>query len=265
MLLIFKKILQEIGSFLRDFLGEIRYRRLRILISYERVTGNFALKNNPVYDSSLNGPKISRKFILHNEIKRKQNFLDVGGGDGKLRYLLGHLDGWKYKNSLYKKNRIIFESKYHYFGTDLIDRSRNLENKMVIGDICVNEYLTENKDFIDFFDVIYSNNVFEHLQNPFVAMKNINKMLKVNGVVVTVVPFAARYHQSPGDYFRYTHQGLQAILSEAGEFETLISGYDITKRRANYQGKKVQDIVPVDSFGAWRENWDVINISMKLR
>ena len=136
---------------------------------------------------------------------------------------------------------------------------------MVIGDICVNEYLTENKDFIDFFDVIYSNNVFEHLQNPFVAMKNINKMLKVNGVVVTVVPFAARYHQSPGDYFRYTHQGLQAILSEAGEFETLISGYDITKRRANYQGKKVQDIVPVDSFGAWRENWDVINISMKLR
>lgn len=263
--MILKNILKECVSFLKSLLGEIRYRRLRVIISYERVSGNFALKNNPVYDSSLNGPQISREFILHNDKKEKQNFLDVGGGDGKLRYLLGYLDAWKYKNSLYKKNRIIFESKFHYYGTDLIDRSRNLENKMVIGDICVDEYVAKNKNFIDFFDVIYSNNVFEHLNNPFLAMKNIYKFLKVNGIVVTVVPFAARYHQSPGDYFRYTHQGLQAILSEAGEFETLISGYDITKRRANFQGKKIQDIVPIDSFGAWRENWDAINISRKLR
>jgi len=266
MSLSYKKFLEEIVSFLKYFLGEIRHRRFKVIISYDRVAGNFSLKNNPLLVSNLNANQISRKFILQNEIKKKKFFLDVGGGDGKLRYLLGYLDAWKYKDTLYKKNRKVFESKFHYFGTDLIDRSEG-EKNMVIGDICLNEYLTENEDFIDFFDVIYSNNVFEHLHNPFVAMKNIYKMLKVNGIAVTVVPFAARYHNGSnyGDFFRYTHQGVEAILSEAGQFETLISGYDMTKRRANYQGKKSGNIVPVDKFGAWRENWDVINISKKLK
>ena len=251
-------------SRLKPLLAAIRYRRFRIVISYERVSGNFTLKSNPVCNTNLNSVQISRKFILENHIQEKLNFLDVGGGDGKLRYLLGYLDGWKYLDSLYKKNRIIFDSKYNYIGTDLIDSPSCLNKNMVIGDICLKDYCNENQDFINFFDVIYSNNVFEHLYNPFTAMQNIYKMLKVGGLVVTVVPFSARYHSTTGDFFRYTHQGLETILGEAGEFETLISGYDLTKRRANIQGKKVQDVVPVDAFGAWRENWDVINISRKL-
>ena len=170
-----------------------------------------------------------------------------------------------YENVWEKKNKVLFDSKFEYYGTDLIDRSIKTKKSFVIGDICDSEYLKKNKKFINFFDVIYSNNVFEHLHNPFIAMENIYKMLKVDGYLITVVPFAARYHQSPGDYFRYTHQGLEKIISDAGQYKTLITGYDISKRRFNIQGKKIQDIVPLDSFGGWRENWDVINISMKIK
>ena len=97
------------------------------------------------------------------------------------------------------------------------------------------------------------------------AMNNIDKMIKVNGLLITIAPFSARYHQSPHDYFRFTHEGLEEIIRQSGEYKTLISGYDISMRRHNIQGKKLSDIVPVDRFGAWRENWNVINISKKLK
>ena len=261
----FKSKLTLFKFYLKALIGEIYHRRLRIIISYEKCTGNFTLKNNPIYKSDLNSVKLSRDFLFSKKGKFKQNFLDVGGGDGKLTYLLGMIKGDKYFEPQYKKNKVLFESKFEYYGTDLIDRSIKTKKSFVIGDICDSEYLKNNNKFINFFDVVYSNNVFEHLHNPFIAMENIYKMLKVNGYLITVAPFAARYHQSPGDYFRYTHQGLEKIISDAGQYKTLITGYDTSKRRFNIQGKKIQDIVPLDSFGGWRENWDVINISMKIK
>jgi hypothetical protein len=44
----------------------------------------------------------------------------------------------------------------------------------------------------------------------------------------------------------------------------LVSGYDLRGRRNNWQGDgTAADLVPVDRFGAWRENWFVVTIVRK--
>ncbi len=83
--------------------------------------------------------------------------------------------------------------------------------------------------------------------------------------MVTVVPFSQRYHESPGDYYRYTHKGVEEIFYSAANFEVLESGYDIKGRRINWQGTgQASDIVPVDKFGAWRETWYVVCVMRKI-
>lgn len=83
----------------------------------------------------------------------------------------------EFDNALYSNNYKLFNSKNEYFGLD-IKNPENVKN-VIIEDIC-------NKNFTDkynnYFDVIYSNNVFEHLKRPWVAAENILKMLKGGGL-----------------------------------------------------------------------------------
>lgn len=114
-------------------------------------------------------------------------------------------------------------------------------------------------------DFIYSNNVFEHLKKPWVAAQNLTKLLKPHGIIITIVPFSQRYHEDPGDYFRYTHTGIFSLFEDFGSFELLKTGYDICGRRNNWQGGGFNnDIVPVDNFGAWRETWFTVSVMRKI-
>jgi SAM-dependent methyltransferase len=155
-----------------------------------------------------------------------------------------------------------FRAKYDYYGLDL-DPAGDNEN-VLVGDVCADDFLAGNPSYEGFFDVIYSNNVFEHLRRPWVATRNLLAMLKPGGICITIAPFSIRYHESPEDHFRYTHTGLTALFTEHEPVEELVSGYDLTGRRNNWQGGgEFNDIVPVDEFGAWRENWFVVNVVQK--
>ena len=69
--------------------------------------------------------------------------------------------------------------------------------------------------------------------------------------MITVAPFSTRYHSVPDDYFRHTHTAIESLFSDYSDYEVLKTGYDIQGRRNNWQGDgTVNDIVPVDSFGA---------------
>jgi hypothetical protein len=115
----------------------------------------------------------------------------------------------------------------------------------------------------DFFDVIYSNNVFEHLEKPWIAAENIDFLLK-RRVVITIAPFSLRYHAVPDDYFRYSHTAIYSLFSDYGNYDVVKTGYDINGRRNNWQGSgKVKDIVPLDNFGAWREAWNTFTVLQK--
>ena len=137
-------------------------------------------------------------------------------------------------------------------------------NLNILGNICDVQFLENHTDQIGEFDVVYSNNVFEHLYDPFCAARNIWHLCRDGGLIVTIVPFAQRFHESPDDYFRYTHRGLERIFEIAGGVKVIESGYDIKGRRNNWQGSGLKnDIVPVDNFGAWRETWFTVCVLQK--
>lgn len=66
------------------------------------------------------------------------------------------------------------------------------------------------------FDYALAFNLLEHIYNHKKFLANLNRSLKEDGVVEGFIPFMHYYHADPNDYFRYTHQAVQKILSDSG-------------------------------------------------
>jgi SAM-dependent methyltransferase len=54
------------------------------------------------------------------------------------------------------------------------------------------------------FDVILAENVFEHLEDPVTALRNVGAILRPNGLFLIETPFLIRVHFAPGSYGDYT-------------------------------------------------------------
>ena len=73
------------------------------------------------------------------------------------------------------------------------------------------------KDTLDRqFDLIIADNVWEHLQYPYRAARNVFAMLKPGGHFIIITPFLIRYHPIPIDCSRWTEMGLKYFLEEVG-------------------------------------------------
>ncbi len=70
----------------------------------------------------------------------------------------------------------------------------------------------------DYFDLIITQEVLEHVESPFVAIKEIHRVLKKGGYAYIQLPFIIGYHPCPKDYWRFTHEGLIALVKSA-DFE----------------------------------------------
>lgn len=68
------------------------------------------------------------------------------------------------------------------------------------------------------FDTVVCTGVLEHLPDPSSAVLEIGRVLKPGGKVFIETPFMQTYHTSPGDYYRWTSQGLLHLLKD---FEVL--------------------------------------------
>lgn len=66
------------------------------------------------------------------------------------------------------------------------------------------------------FDSVLCNAVLEHVADPEAAMSELARVVRVGGHVVAAVPFLQPYHASPGDYQRYTADGLAQLGRRAG-------------------------------------------------
>jgi SAM-dependent methyltransferase len=112
------------------------------------------------------------------------------------------------------------------------------------------------------FDFVLSHWVFEHLAAPWVAARNIVRMLKPGGLSVTVTVFAWRYHPVPEDFWRFTPQALSYIFEP---LETLDAAFVPRDRRAGTVSLMPNgaDRVPVDVYGGWLENWAVYHAGRK--
>jgi len=235
-----------------------------MLLDFSLSVGNFGKKAD-CYSTNIDKEAISRKYVFDvlptQNSGRSLRFLDVGGRDGNLSYLLGHRAPLDYDKKFYAANQARFNQLYEYFAVDLIPAG----DHVLTGDICDRDFLNRYSDFRGKFDIIYSNNVFEHLEKPWIAAEVLYDLLVPGGICITIVPFSQRYHESPGDFFRYTHTAIGKLFEAAGPIEILESGYDIRARRFNWQGiGSAKDIVPVDKFGAWRETWFTVTVLKKL-
>ena len=66
------------------------------------------------------------------------------------------------------------------------------------------------------FDLAISQEMVEHVDDPFQAVREMARVVRPGGRVYLQVPFVIGYHPGPEDYWRFTRAGIAALLRQAG-------------------------------------------------
>jgi len=119
--------------------------------------------------------------------------LDVGCGAQPYRYLLGPQTEYIGIDTN--------ESKAH-FGYELPDVRYFSGDSWPVEDSSV--------------DFVLCTEAMEHVPVPETLLQEASRCLVSRGTVLLTVPFAARWHFIPHDYWRFTPSGLQRLLGRAG-------------------------------------------------
>lgn len=98
-------------------------------------------------------------------------------------------------------------------------------------------------DWTDRYDVCIANAVFEHLERPWIAAKEIARILAPGGVCHIGTHQTFPLHGYPKDYFRFSADALALIFSDAG-LEVLTVGYSY----------RTKIIVPSELLSWFRRN-----------
>jgi SAM-dependent methyltransferase len=70
------------------------------------------------------------------------------------------------------------------------------------------------------FDSIFSSEVFEHIFNLEEIIKELNRVLKIDGIILITCPFAFCEHEIPNDFARYTSFAIKYLFTKNG-FEVI--------------------------------------------
>lgn len=81
-------------------------------------------------------------------------------------------------------------------------------------DVCASAELLPFPDEV--FDLVLSQEVLEHVRDPFQAVCEMRRVLKIGGVLYCQVPFVIGYHPGPTDFWRFTKEGVKEIIQKAG-------------------------------------------------
>lgn len=107
--------------------------------------------------------------------------------------------------------------------------------KTYIGiDLISNKYVdcrasAENLPFqSESFDIIISTQMLEHVKHPTKVVKEINRVLKIGGVVFLSAPGIWEKHGSPHDYWRWMDNGLKLLFSDFQNVEVIECGGSIS-------------------------------------
>lgn len=71
------------------------------------------------------------------------------------------------------------------------------------------------------FDVVLCTQVLEHCDDPARAVAELRRVAAPGGRVLASTHGVQVYHPSPGDYWRWTHEGLSRLFGANGEWESL--------------------------------------------
>ncbi len=112
-----------------------------------------------------------------------------------------------------------------HIGVDHENSNHNLSNAELIGSAY--EIPVEDGSF----DSALCTAVLEHLEEPYLALQECNRVLKKDGMAVYSIPFIWHIHEVPRDFFRYSKFGIEYLFDKAGfEIEKIeaLSGFWIT-------------------------------------
>lgn len=105
--------------------------------------------------------------------KKGEKLLDIGCGFGELL-------------------KLAKEKGWDVYGLDISKYLKNYIDKEIANSIYYGELL-ENKYKSDYFDVIVLGHVLEHMRNPLIVLREINRILKPNGLLFIAVPNVENY------------------------------------------------------------------------
>jgi len=136
--------------------------------------------------------------------------------------IIEFLDSWKDKINgdvldigvgTWTYPREIFSSRCNYTAVDCYSHP----NIDIVGDIenLLDMFSTNSYDFIIITDVL------EHVRKPWKALRDINALLRENGVLLMTSPFNYPLHgnKSVVDYWRFSQEGIHQLLVEQGKFQ----------------------------------------------
>lgn len=109
-------------------------------------------------------------------------------------------------NGTYKD--IFCDFCYHYTGMDMAEGS-NVD--IVPADIYSWKEIADES-----FDLIISGQVFEHVEYPWLTVREIERVLKPGGFCMIIVPGSGMEHKAPKDCRRYYADGLVSLAKWAG-------------------------------------------------
>lgn len=128
-------------------------------------------------------------------IDENLNILDVGSGD---------------VNGTYKP--LFNNPKWTYTGLD-IEAGKNV-------DIVINDtYKWDIKD--ETYDVVISGQCLEHVEDIYAWVKEINRVLKPDGIVCIIAPWAIFEHRYPIDCWRILPDGMRFLLKKIANLQVI--------------------------------------------
>jgi SAM-dependent methyltransferase len=71
------------------------------------------------------------------------------------------------------------------------------------------------------FDVVLSTQTLEHVPEPAAAVREMHRVLKAGGVLLLSTHGTAVYHPGPGDFWRWTQEGLPKLVNDNGAWREL--------------------------------------------
>jgi SAM-dependent methyltransferase len=66
------------------------------------------------------------------------------------------------------------------------------------------------------YDTAICLETLEHVADPWLAIREVYRILAPDGVAIVTVPHLSRLHDEPHDYYRFTAHGLRHLFSSAG-------------------------------------------------
>ena len=148
-------------------------------------------------------------ITIYRDIKKtipffKGNVLDVGCGLSPFKFMLD-------------------PSQTKYFGIDIADAEKFDYKNPDITPFNGEDIPFKN----DEFDGVLCTEVLEHVQNYQKLIDEMYRVMKKGSKAIITIPWSARYHYIPYDFFRYTPSSLKTMFKQFSEVKIQNRGTDI--------------------------------------